>query len=193
MIEIKNLYKSFGDKVVFRDFSCSIQEHAITCIMGPSGYGKTTLLMLLLGLQKPDGGNITGLANKQKSAVFQEDRLCDNISAVSNIRLAGRHVTKKAAETMLGFVGLGDSAYQPVRAFSGGMRQRVSILRALAAEYDIILLDEPFHSLDEDTKAKTIDYFKTSVQGKTVIYITHDKADYALLGGNILMVDTVPG
>ena len=86
-IELQNVCKAFGEKQVLQDFSHTFPEGELTCVMGPSGCGKTTLLSLLLGLEQPDAGKILGMEGRRKSAVFQEDRLCENASAVSNIRL----------------------------------------------------------------------------------------------------------
>lgn len=185
-IEVKNLTKRFGEKTVFENFSCFFPDGETTFIMGPSGCGKTTLLMLLMGLVPYDGGCITGLENKRRSAVFQEDRLCLNVSAVSNLRLVNQDLTKKEAADMLATLGLENELHKPVREFSGGMRQRVSILRALAAHYDVLFLDEPFHGLDMDMKMQTMRYFQQKTHDKTVICVTHDSSEPELLGGNIL-------
>lgn len=185
-IEVKGLVKRFGEKTVFEDFSCCFPAGKTTFIMGPSGCGKTTLLMVLMGLLPPDGGSITGLADKKRSAVFQEDRLCDNVSAVTNLRLVNKGLSKEEAAAMLRKLGLQEELHKPVRTFSGGMRQRVSILRALAADYEVLFLDEPFHGLDADTKLLTMRYFQEKTRGKTVICVTHDVSEPDFLGGQIL-------
>ena len=121
---------------------------------------------MLLGLEQPDAGEILGMEGRRKSAVFQEDRLCENASAVSNIRLVNPALSKGEAEAMLRELGLGDSLGQPVRTLSGGMKRRVAILRALAAEYDVLFCDEPFKGLDQATKAQVLDYFLARTQAK---------------------------
>ena len=185
-IEVKNLAKRFGDKRVFEDFSCVFPAGETSFIMGASGCGKTTLLMLLMGLLSSDGGSILGLEGKRRSAVFQEDRLCDNVSAVTNLRLVNKALSKADAAAMLAALGLEGELHKPVREFSGGMRQRVSILRALAAEYDVLFLDEPFHGLDTDTKLLTMRYFQERTCGITVICVTHDASEPRFLQGRIL-------
>lgn len=185
-IGVRNLTKHFGEKMVFEDFTCFFPAGETTCIMGPSGCGKTTLLMILMGLLPYDGGSISGLQEKRRSAVFQEDRLCDNVSAVTNLRLVNKGLSKEEAAAMLAALGLSDELHKPVRQFSGGMRQRVSILRALAAPYDVLFLDEPFHGLDANTKQLTMRYFQEKIRGKTVICVTHDESEPKLLGGHIL-------
>ena len=149
--------------------------------MGPSGCGKTTLLRILLGLETADAGTITGLEGRRMSAVFQEDRLCENVSAVSNLRLVNPALSRRAAEAALTELGLGEALSQPVREFSGGMKRRVAILRALLAEFDLLLADEPFKGLDEETKRQTMAYFAEHTRGKTVILVTHEEIRPSLL------------
>ncbi|MBR2781854.1 MAG: ATP-binding cassette domain-containing protein [Oscillospiraceae bacterium] len=189
MIELKNLTKSFGEKQVLKDLTWSVPEGRISVIMGPSGGGKTTLLRILLGLEHADSGTVSGLEGKRLSAVFQEDRLCENVSAVSNLRLVNPALSRKSAENMLEKLGLGDALRQPVRELSGGMKRRVAIARALCTEYDVLLADEPFKGLDEETKRRTMAFFSESAREKTVILVTHDPSEAEILGGRILPLD----
>ena len=185
-IELQNVCKAFGEKQVLQDFSHTFPEGELTCVMGPSGCGKTTLLSLLLGLEQPDSGRVLGMEGRRKSAVFQEDRLCENAGAVSNLRLVNPTLTREEAEAMLRDLGLGDSLRQPVREFSGGMKRRTAILRALIAPYDVLFADEPFQGLDQDTKGLVLDYWRERTRGKTVILVTHDLAEAEALGDHIL-------
>ena len=185
-IELREVSKAFGDKQVLQGFSHTFPQGKLTCVMGPSGCGKTTLLSLLLGLERPDSGEIRGMEGQRLSAVFQEDRLCENAGAVSNIRLVNPALSKAAAEDMLEELGLGDSLRQPVREFSGGMKRRTAILRALIAPYDVLFADEPFQGLDQDTKGLVLDYWREQTRGKTVILVTHDLAEAEALGDHIL-------
>ena len=187
-IELRKVSKAFGEKQVLKDFSHTFPRGELTCVMGPSGCGKTTLLSLLLGLDTPDSGEILGLDGLKKSAVFQEDRLCENAGAVSNIRLVNPALTKGEAEGMLRELGLSDSLRQPVRTLSGGLKRRVAILRALAADYDVLFCDEPFKGLDQGTKALVMDYFLGKTRKKTVILVTHDKSEAQALGGRLLLL-----
>ncbi len=191
MIELKNLNKAFGEKQVLKNLNWTIPEGSTSVIMGPSGGGKTTLLRILLGLEQADSGTVSGLEGKRLSAVFQEDRLCENVSAVSNLRLVNPALSRKSAESMLAKLGLGDALRQPVRELSGGMKRRVAIARALCTEYDVLLADEPFKGLDEETKRRTMEFFSESVQGKTVIIVTHDPSEAEILEGRILLIETV--
>lgn len=185
-LTLRNICKSYGEKKVLFDFSHVFPAGKTTCVMGPSGCGKTTLLNLLLGLESPDSGEIIGLSGLRKSAVFQEDRLCENVSAVSNLRLVNPALSKREAEKMLCELGLTDGLKQPVREFSGGMKRRTAILRALCAEYDILLADEPFKGLDEATKLKTMEYFREKTAGRTVILVTHEESEALFFGNEIL-------
>lgn len=190
-IEISRLYKSFGDVLVFADFSCAFPEGEISCIAGPSGSGKTTLLRLLMGLEQPDSGYIAGMDGKRLSAAFQEDRLCENLSALSNVYMVCKErCSREDLQIAMAALGLAGHENRPVRELSGGMRRRVALLRALSADYDILFLDEAFKGLDEDNKAAAIAYTLTASQGKTVIMVAHDDAEAAAMGASILRLNT---
>lgn len=176
-IILDRLYKSYGKHVVLNNFSDTIPVGRATCIMAPSGRGKTTLLRILMQLETPDSGTVTGPGGQRMSAVFQEDRLCENLCPVSNIRLVCPHREKKEIIAAMESVGLTGCAAQPARELSGGMRRRVSILRALLADYDILFLDEPFKGLDAETKARVMEDTRKKSAGKTVLLVTHDPAE----------------
>lgn len=173
-IVLDGLCKAYGENRVLLGFSGTIAAGKTTAIMAPSGRGKTTLLRILMGLEQPDSGSITGLQGVRRSAVFQEDRLCENLSPVSNIRLVCPHTKHADILNALEQVGLSACAAQPVRELSGGMRRRVALLRALLAEYDVLFLDEPFKGLDAETKEVVITYTRRQTNGKTVLLVTHD-------------------
>lgn len=187
-IVLRHVAKSYGEKLVFRDLSHCFPQGKLTCVMGPSGCGKTTLLNLLLGLETPDSGEILGMENAKKSAIFQENRLCETAGAAANLRLVNPALSRREAEQALEEIGLGDSLRQPVKEFSGGMKRRVAILRALAAKYDVLLADEPFKGLDKATKLRTMSYFQKSTAGKSVILVTHEKAEADFLGGELFLL-----
>lgn len=180
-MKLTDIYKRFDGKQVLAGFSCEFPEGETTCILGISGGGKTTLLRIMMGLIQPDSGEISGMQGKRISAVFQEDRLCMGFTASANIRLVNQSLSKEEAGKMLAEAGLPNGSL-PVRDFSGGMRRRVAILRALAAEYDILFLDEPFRGLDEETRMKMMIYLQESAKGKTVICVTHDEDEAKFLG-----------
>lgn len=188
-IRISGLQKSYGEHRVLDDFHAVIPWGKTTCIMGPSGCGKTTLLRILMGLEKADGGSVEGIPEK-KSAVFQEDRLCFSLSAKTNIRLVCPRRDVAEIEEGLRKLGLYECMDQPVREYSGGMRRRTAVLRALCADWDILFLDEPLKGLDDEMKAVTAGYIRTKAAGKTVVCVTHDREDIELLGaGQVIQMN----
>lgn len=186
-IKIQNLCKAYGEKQVLNNFSASFEHGKITCIMGKSGAGKTTLFRILMNLEKQDSGTITGLENKKIKAVFQEDRLCEELDAISNIRLVNAKNDKKTVQTALCKMGITENKL--VSTLSGGMKRRVSILRALMSEFDILFLDEPLKGLDKDTKQLVLHEMKHYFQNKTVIMITHEIEEAEFFGGKIIGVE----
>lgn len=187
-IKVEHVTKRFREVTVLDDFSAVFAGGQTTCIMGPSGYGKTTLLRILMGLERADAGTITGLTGCKISAVFQEDRLCENLTAVTNIRIVcPKSMPHGVIEQALHAVGLEqDVWYQPVRELSGGMKRRVAIVRGVLAPSDVILMDEPFRGLDEETRAQTIEFVKAHTGGKTLLVVTHAPEEPELLGGKIV-------
>ena len=183
MIRISGLEKAYGEHRVLEALSMTMPSGETSCIMGPSGCGKTTLLRILMGLEKADGGVIEGIPEK-KSVVFQEDRLCDDLSGKTNIRLVCPKKDPSLIEEGMENLGLGESMDRPVREYSGGMRQRTAILRALFADWEILFLDEPLKGLDEKIKKVTAEYIRSRVRGKTVLCVTHDPGDVDLLGAS---------
>jgi NitT/TauT family transport system ATP-binding protein len=187
-IKIDNLSKSYGDKNVLSDFSAVIEEGTCTVLMGPSGCGKTTLLRILMGLEQADGGKISGIPERI-AAVFQENRLCEEFSAVTNVAMVlDRKIPEETIRQHLSRIGLSDSQDQPVSELSGGMKRRVAIVRALLADAELLLLDEPFKGLDEATKREVMDYFMEQSAGKTSLVVTHDPAEAAQLSKKILRI-----
>ena len=174
-ISLTNVSISFGNNQVLKNFTATFPKGKVTAIMAPSGGGKTTLLRILMGLEQADSGTISGMEGLRLSAVFQEDRLCSNLSPSANIRLTSPEISKSEAVAALNAVGLDGCNHQPVRELSGGMRRRVAILRALMADYDILFLDEPFKGLDETTKELVIRDTKLRCANKTVLLVTHDE------------------
>jgi NitT/TauT family transport system ATP-binding protein len=187
-IYVKNVSKSFGSKKVLQNLNLTIELGKISCIMAPSGAGKTTLLRILMGLEEADSGCITGLEGKRFSAVFQEERLCEYMTAVENIRLVTPGLDAGSVVQEMDRLGLGDCCAQPVSQLSGGMRRRVSILRALLAAYDVLCLDEPFKGLDDARKEQTLAYVKQKAAGRTVLFVTHDEKEALALGAEVILL-----
>lgn len=187
---LEHVEKRYGDKVVLRDFSARFPGGECTCIMGPSGCGKTTLLRLILGLETPDGGQILGRSFPM-AAVFQENRLFEDFSALSNVTAVCPRERRPEAARHLMALGLGESLHAPVRTLSGGMKRRVAVARAVLAPGEVLVLDEPFTGLDRDTKAAVLAYLKDHTQGRTLLLVTHDPAERDALAQHTL--DMAPG
>lgn len=189
-IRLDKISKSYNDSYVLKDVDITIPDGAITCIMGPSGAGKTTLVNIIMGLVSPDSGTVTGTEGLSFAAVFQEDRLIEHYDAIKNVQLAcHKKLSGETVREHFNRVGLTDYDNKPAKALSGGMRRRVELVRAILAERDIIILDEPFKGLDEDMKQKAICYLKEFTAGRTVIVITHNKEEAEALGGFIVILN----
>jgi NitT/TauT family transport system ATP-binding protein len=177
VITLRGVTKRFGTQVVLDRLDLDLDDGVVTAVMGPNGSGKTTLARLLLGLTTPDDGTITGAEGRRGAMTFQEDRLCEQLTAVGNVRLVldhPSHSTTTVAEE-LRLVGLDDdSLAKPVRDLSGGQRRRVAIVRAVMPEADLVVLDEPFKGLDTAAKAQLMEYVRERCAGRTVVLITHD-------------------
>lgn len=188
-IRLEHICKAYGSKQVLRDLSCTFAMGSAACILGSSGCGKTTLLRLIAGLEAPDSGCIHGNEAQKISAVFQENRLIENLSAEKNILLTARRGFVRAdALLLLQELGIAENARKPVRKFSGGMKRRVAIARALAAEFDLLLLDEPFTGLDEASKRQTMEVLLRRAAGRTLICVTHDPQDAPRMNASILYI-----
>ena len=175
---VRELTRSYGENRVLSGFSHEFPAGKTTVVMGVSGCGKTTLISLIAGLSEPDDGRIECAPDAVFSAVFQENRLCENLTAAANIRLVTGNKRVAAEITQaLEAVGLPGCADKPVRELSGGMKRRVALVRALLAEYSVIVLDEPFKGLDENTRATVAEYCRKMLAGKTAIVVTHDRSD----------------
>ena len=175
MAKVENLTVQYGGTAVLENFSAEFPDGGVTAVSGPSGCGKTTLLAVLLGLLRPDGGTVSGF--RQPSAVFQEDRLLPFLSAEKNIAVTAGCTEAEAGEALLS-VGF-DAADRGKRAFelSGGMARRVAIVRAMLAPGDAVLLDEPFKGLDERTRAQVVRFVCENRRGRTMVVVTHDPRD----------------
>jgi NitT/TauT family transport system ATP-binding protein len=179
MITVNNLCKPFGEKQVLSSLSLSFEEGKVSLISGASGIGKTTLLRILSGLETADTGEIIGLENKKISYLFQEDRLFPWLTALENVSaVSGEKDVKKKALAILSELGLKDSVDKFPHELSGGMSRRVAIARTLIFDGDVVILDEPFRGLDNETEKHTLEVIKKYCEGKTVIAVTHDVTQF---------------
>lgn len=189
-ITVRDLTKSYGDSLVLDRLSLDLESGRPCCLMAPSGAGKTTLFRILMGLEAADSGTIKGLEGLSLSAVFQEDRLLDGYTVLQNIRLVtGRRYSADVLTGLIRQLLPEDSLKKPVSEFSGGMKRRAAILRAILAPADVVLMDEPFTGLDPDTKRRAARMINEYTAGKLLLFSTHSKEDAALLGAEILHLD----
>jgi len=198
MYQVKNINKNYNDLKVLEDISVDFPKNQTTCILGPSGCGKTTLLNILVGTTNKDGGEVIGF-EEDISFVFQEDRLIPWKNVSSNIELVLKgKMDKEQIETTidkyLKLVNLGEYKYFYPKDLSGGMRQRISILRAFAYPSKLLIMDEPFKSLDINNKQILVDFFKElrTMESRTCIIVTHDIDEALALGHRIVILSDKP-
>jgi len=200
IIKTENLVKTYGKSVVkthaIRGVSVEIPSGSFTCIIGPSGHGKSTLLHLIGGLDRPTGGSVfidginiselndsklSELRTKKIGFVFQFFNLLQNLTALENIETAmmfGKippKLQREKAKELLELVGLSDKANSMPSELSGGQQQRVSIARALANNPEILLMDEPTGNLDSESEADVLKHInEIHKAGKTIVIVTHN-------------------
>lgn len=172
-IRVEGLWKSYGGRTVLAGLS-AVFPAGITCVAAPSGTGKTTLLRLLLGLERPDAGVIRG-AGCRWAAVFQEDRLLEDLPAAGNLRFALGRIPPEAPE-LLARLGLEWGDPRPVGEWSGGMRRRLALARALLAPWEALALDEPFTGLDGENRSRCLALIREAAGRGPVLLATHDWA-----------------
>ena len=184
-LRVEDLRKSYGGAAVLQGVSFTA-EIGLTRVTGSSGIGKTTLLRILLGLERADGGT-TNADRFRWAAVFQEDRLLEQLDAAGNLRFAlGAAYDEAAARALLAELGLGEVGDKRVRDWSGGMKRRLALARALLAVSDAVALDEPFTGLDEENRRRAVLCVAAAAETKPVILVTHDRTELNLLRANIV-------
>ncbi len=176
-IVLNNISKSYGGKSVLKDLSLLIEENGICLITGDSGSGKTTLLRIIAGLDTDYTGEITGVGDKDCAFVFQEYRLFPTLSALENVALGAKgekSEKRERAKKLLYEMKFSESdLYKLPNELSGGMKQRVSIARALASDKPVMLFDEPTKELDKNLRKTLYKIIKELSVDKTVIMVSH--------------------
>ncbi len=184
-LRVEKLTKSFGENRLFEALSFETEGPAV--LWAPSGWGKTTLLRILMGLEKPDAGRVAGVG--RVGAVFQEDRLCPQLTAVENVLLVLPDGRARRRQVEAGFARLGmegEALALPAARLSGGQKRRAALLRALWAEADTRLFDEPFTGLDPDATERAAALLRRRCAGAPALLATHDRAAIEALGWPIL-------
>ncbi|MEW6287708.1 MAG: ABC transporter ATP-binding protein [Chloroflexota bacterium] len=207
ILTIRNLTTVFPDENgglrALRDVSFDVHPREFICVLGPSGSGKTTLLRIVAGLLQPTDGQVTFARRQQPriGMVFQQANLMPWRTVIQNIMLpleihgVGNHAAQKKAREMIELVGLQGFEDSLPRDLSGGMAQRVAIARALIHDPDLLLLDEPFGSLDALTRERMWTELSRIWQArqKTVIMVTHSISESLFLADRVLVLTQRPG
>ena len=175
MLKIKDITTAYDNETVLSHLSYDFEDGKKYAIVGPSGIGKTTLLNILCGLKKPDGGSVE-TSYTRPAYVFQDPRLFPWLTALENVTLVC--ADKQKAKDILTSLSLDDDTLSKYpHELSGGMRQRVAIARALCFDGDIVLMDEPFKGLDSEMRRYIREFIFHKLKNKTVIMITHQPED----------------
>lgn len=192
-MRLQEVTKCFGSTQVLKDLSLTLIPGEITCMLGPSGCGKSTVLNILAGLLSPDQGTVTGQPQKM-GYVFQEDRLLPWRTVTENIHLGNPRATTKQLSQLVDVVGLTGFENHYPHQLSGGMRQRCAIARAYLFQPGMLLMDEPFKSLDYDLRLNMVETLLTLWQEwkSTVVFVTHEMDESLLLGNRILILSPKP-
>ncbi len=185
VLEIKGLKKSYESTVVYDNFDLTLESGKITCILGASGSGKTTLLNAIAGLCEYEGA----ITKVRCSYIFQSPRLVPNLTVFENLKLVCSDGGK--IQEMLDMVQLSDKSNSYPLQLSGGQAQRVSIARAFLFGSDVILMDEPFSSLDIKLKAEITKLFMKLWRrdGRTAVFVTHDVEEAVSIADRIIVIE----
>jgi NitT/TauT family transport system ATP-binding protein len=198
VLTARDLCVWYGTALALKDITIDIPRNKITALIGPSGCGKSTLLELIAGLQQPDEGTVTAA---EASYMPQRDLLLPWRDALSNAALAlecegvPRREARRRAEPLFERFGLAEFEYARPAELSGGMRQRVAFLRTLLPGRPVLLLDEPFGSLDSITRASMQRWLADALsrEPRTVVLVTHDVDEAVFLADRVVVLSPRPG
>lgn len=171
------LTKHYGEKCLFSSFQVDVEPGSIVRIDGPSGCGKTTMLRMLCGLETNEGEERNDFLQSTFAWVFQEDRLCQSMTAWSNMRLAlPPSVGKETILSSFRLLSL-DDPYRRIDQYSGGMKRRLAIMRACLSDGDIMILDEAFTGLDAVSRRLAVDFILKCRRERTILFVDHSLED----------------
>ena len=193
MLKVNNLKKTYDGLNVIDDISFELAENEVTAVIGPSGCGKSTMLNIISGLETDYQGVVTR-TNHKLGYVFQEDRLLSWMTVYQNIRCVHKKGDETEIQTYIDAVGLkGFENYYPDH-LSGGMRQRCAIVRAFYYGGKLLLMDEPFKSLDYNLRLEMLDVLKSvrKVQESSILFVTHDIDEALTIADRILVLSKRP-
>lgn len=199
LISIKNINKRYNNKVIFQDFQIDFYKNKVNCIVGKSGCGKSTLLNIISGIIENDDEEFISIESYGLSYIFQEDRLIDWLTVEENISLVVNKIyDKKEREELcnkyLDLVGIKEYKKYYPQMLSGGLRQRVNIARSLIYPSKIIIMDEPFKSIDVINKEIIMNNLKEILkqENRTVLFVTHDIEEALILSDKIYVLGNSP-
>lgn len=209
-VEIKHIFMNYhslkGETEALKDINFSLYEGEFVSIVGPSGCGKSTLLNIICGLLKPSSGEIyiDNIRKENMSAkigyMFQRDQLFEWINVIENVKLGLKIQHKLNTENLelidelLKKYNLWDFRFHHPSELSGGMRQRVALIRTLTLKPELLLLDEPFSALDYQTRLNVSDEIAAIIksQRKTVIMVTHDISEAISMSDRVIVLSKRP-
>ena len=199
VISIKNINKKFNEKIIFKDFDINFYKNEVNCIIGKSGCGKSTLLNIISGIIPNDSENFETIEKYGVSYIFQDDRLIDWLTVGENITLIVKKLYNKKkldelCDKYLDLVGIKEYKNYYPQMLSGGLRQRVNIARAFIYPSKIVIMDEPFKSIDVINKEIIMNNLKKILEKdkRTVLFVTHDIDEALLLSDKIYVLGNSP-
>ncbi len=188
-VRLRGARLRYGGTLLFDSLDMDIEQRRWTCLLGPSGVGKSSLLRIVAGLETLEAGTLTFANDASVAYMAQQDLLMPWLSALENVllgaRLRGTKPDMAQAQDMLARVGLGAEAHALPRMLSGGMRQRVALARTLMEDRALILMDEPFSALDAITRTRLQEIAAELLADRTVLLVTHDPLEALRLGHRI--------
>ncbi len=178
-IQLQDIWKSISGNEILRGINWEIGSDDCFLLTGPSGSGKTLLLRLILGLEKPDRGSVNLLGDYKydtvnAGVVFQEDRLCEQFSAVENVAMVNERLSEKVAGEELSKFLVPNRLFVPVSELDEVERRLVVMIRACIIPSDILLLDEPFRGMDRELREKVIRYIRNKAGHKGIVFAGRD-------------------